>query len=65
SEERRVDSTHQRSSGTREFESGLLFSKRLNFSSSEERRGESTHQTSPEERSAEAICFGTVSAKKR
>ncbi|GBN37297.1 hypothetical protein AVEN_45309-1, partial [Araneus ventricosus] len=42
----------------------LLSSKRLNFSSSEERRGESTHQTSPEERSAEAICFGTVSAKK-
>ncbi|GBN33643.1 hypothetical protein AVEN_51290-1, partial [Araneus ventricosus] len=62
SEERRVDSTHQRSSGTRELESGLLSSKRLNFSSSEERRVESTHQTSPEERSAEAICFGTVSA---
>ncbi|GBM36294.1 hypothetical protein AVEN_98953-1 [Araneus ventricosus] len=37
-EERRVDPAHQRSSWTREFESGLFSSKDTKFSSSEERR---------------------------
>ncbi|GBN01687.1 hypothetical protein AVEN_134268-1 [Araneus ventricosus] len=42
SEERRVELTHQWSSGTTGLVSGLLSSKRLNFSSLEERRVEST-----------------------